>query len=150
MDFLHCAADNWFTFLQSAGIIGSLLFAGIGLHSEARTRRVANLLTVTSNHREVWTELYRRPELRRVLEVKVDLQSKPVSIEEEIFVVLVILHVASVFEALKGDLLIAQEGFRRDVWWIFSRPIPRAVWERIKVLQNDDFAAFVEQCLNWK
>jgi hypothetical protein len=39
---------------------------------------------------------------------------------------------------------------RRDVAQFFSLPIPRAVWEKTKVTQNDDFVAFVESCLNWK
>jgi hypothetical protein len=32
----------------------------------------------------------------------------------------------------------------------FALPITREVWEKIKVLQNDEFVAFVEYCLNWK
>jgi hypothetical protein len=31
-----------------------------------------------------------------------------------------------------------------------SLPIPRAIWEKVKVVQNDDFVAFVESCRNWK
>ncbi len=63
---------------------------------------------------------------------------------------LVVLQISSVFEALKTGLVIKQEGLRRDVWWFISLPIPKAVWEKGTVLQNDDFAAYVEACRNWK
>jgi len=42
------------------------------------------------------------------------------------------------------------EGIRRDVWELFSLPIPKAVWEKAKDLHDADLVAFVEQCRNWK
>lgn len=141
--------DNWFVLLSAAGIAGGLLFNGVSLRTDARTRRVANLLTITANHRDVWTQLYKRPELRRVLETT-DLRRQPVTREEELFVNLVVQHLNSVFYAMKDELLVPQEGLRRDVWWFFSHPIPSAVWNRLRVLQNEDFAAYVEACRNWK
>ena len=109
-----------------------------------------NLLSITSNHRELWTELFRRPELRRVLDPAPDLECRPITVNEQLFVILLALHVSSVYEALKEDLLISQEGLRRDIWWIFSRPIPQIVWREIKVMHNDDFVDFLESCLNWQ
>jgi hypothetical protein len=50
------------------------------------------------------------------------------------------------FHAMRDELTIKPEGLRRDVWWFFSLPIPRAVWEKFKVLQNDKFAFYVEDC----
>jgi hypothetical protein len=52
-----------------------------------------------------------------------------------------------VFEALKDDLLIRQDGLRRDVGLFFSLPVPKAVWAKTKLLQNQDFAAFIESSL---
>ena len=75
---------------------------------------------------------------------------KPITREEEIFVNTVVLHISSVFYATRDDLIIKQEGLRRDVSWFFSFPIPIAVWQKSKVVQNDDFVRFIEQCRNWK
>jgi hypothetical protein len=142
--------ENWVLALNSAGVIGGLFFTASSFHSEARTRRIANLLTITRNHREIWADFYRHPELARVLDASADIAKLPVTHEEEIFVNLVILHLNSVFYALKDELVTNQEGLRRDVWSFFSLPIPLTVWQRVKVLQNDSFVAFVEKCRNWK
>ncbi len=150
MEGLHWIAANWVTALNAVGVIGGLFFTASSFRSDAKTRRVANLLTITRNHRDIWADFYRRPELARVLDSAADVGKRPVAREEEIFVNLVILHLSSVFHALKDELVINQEGLRRDVWWFFSLPIPQSVWERAKVLQNDAFVAFVEKCRNWK
>lgn len=141
---------NWFDLFQSAGIIGGLLFTGWSLLSETKTRRVNNLLAITKGHRDIWTEFYQRPEVKRVLADRADLGRDEITREEEIFVNLVILHLNCVFYARKTGLMFKLEGLRRDVGWFFSLPIPKAVWEKTKVLQNDKFVAFVESCRNWK
>src|SRR5260221_13307070 len=68
MGFLNWASDNWFILLQSLGIIGGLLFTAASLRLDEKTRRVGNLMAITKNHREIWTALYDRPELSRVLD----------------------------------------------------------------------------------
>ena len=138
---------NWFDILQSLGIVGGLLFTASSLRSETKTRRVNNLLAITKGHRDVWTEFYRRPELKRVLSDRADLGQDEITREEEIFVNFVILHLNCVFYARKTGLVFKLEGLRRDVGWFFSLPIPRAVWTKTKLLQNDDFVSFVEVCL---
>ena len=81
MGFLQWAAQNWFTVLQSAGIIGSLLFTAASLRLDAKARHVGNLMAITKNHREIWGELYQRPELARVIDAGADLEQKPMSDE---------------------------------------------------------------------
>ena len=150
MGGLRWIADNWVTALNAAGVVGGLFFTACSLHSEAKTRRVANLLTITKNHRNIWADFYRNPGLARVLDTAADVTRKPITREEEIFVNLVILHTNSVFYATKDELVVKLEGLRRDVWWFLSLPIPLAAWERAKLVQNDAFVVFVESCLNWK
>lgn len=150
MGILRWLVENWFTLLNSIGIVGGLFFTAFSLHSETKTRRVANLLTLTQNHREIWKEFYRRPNLARVLEPNPNLTRQPVTRDEEIFVILVIQHLNSVYQTMHHQLAITPDGLRRDVWQFFDLPIPRAVWERIKVLQDDAFVRFVEGCVNWK
>lgn len=140
MGILHWLFHNWHSILGDIGIVGALIFTGVEMRSEAKTRRVANLLTVTNNHRELWSATFDHPELlERVRDANASLANRGVTEPEEIFVVGVILHLASVFVAQKDNLIVKEDGLRRDVWDFFSRPIPAAVWEKMKVLYNDDF-----------
>jgi hypothetical protein len=143
-------ADNSFNLLSAGGIIGGLLFSGHALRSETKTRRVANLLTITANHREIWKEFAHNPALARVLDAAASPSKLPITNVEAIFVNMVIFHISGAYYAMRDELVINMEGLRRDVSDFFSLPIPRAIWERNKVTQNDDFVAFVESCRNWK
>jgi len=140
-------SQNWFNLFSSFGIIGGLWFTAVSLRSETKTRRVANLLTITANHREVWKEIFNRPELSRVIDPSADLAKQPVTPAEEFFVGMILSNTSSVYETLKDELVIKQDGLRRDVKSFFSLPVPRAVWIKTKLLQNQDFAAFIESAL---
>lgn len=140
-------AENWFDLLSAVGIIASLLFTGVSLHSETKTRRVANLLTITGNYCAIWKEFLNQPGLARVLDPAADLVSKPVTPEEARFVIMVIHHTNTTYYAMHDELLLKPEGLRRDVAQFFSLPIPKAVWTTTKLLQNRDFAAFIDSSL---
>lgn len=146
-DMAQWLAENWFNLFSSLGIIGGLWFTAVSLHSETKTRRIANLLTITANYREVWKEFFRSPELARVIDSSADVAKQPVTPAEEFFVSMIISHISSVYEALKDELVTKQEGLRRDVKSFFSLPVPKAVWNNTKLLQNQDFAAFIESSL---
>jgi hypothetical protein len=60
-DMAQWLAENWFNLFSSAGIMGGLWFTAVSLRSETKTRRVANLLTITANYREVWKEFFHSP-----------------------------------------------------------------------------------------
>ncbi len=89
---LHWLAGNWVTALNAVGVVGGLFFTTASFRSKAKTRRIANLLTITKNHRDIWADFYRSPDLVRVLDTTADVAKLPVSREEEIFVNLVIPH----------------------------------------------------------
>jgi hypothetical protein len=95
----------------------------------------------------VWKEIFLRPDLSRVLDDSADVAKQPVTPAERFFVNMVISNTSSMYEALKDELVTKQEGLRRDVKWFFSLPIPKAVWIKTKLLQNQDFAAFIESSL---
>lgn len=143
-------ATNSFNILSAVGIIGGLWFTAISFRSEARTRRVANLINITGGHRDVWKLYFNSPELARIFDSKADVIRQPVTQKEEIFVNMVVAHINTVFYAIQNELVIKNEGLRRDVAEFLSLPIPKVVWDKIKVVQNDDFAAYVESCRNWK
>ncbi len=150
MEIGDWVAANLFNLLSAVGVIGSLWFTAISLRSETKTRRVANLLTITASHREIWSEFLKNEKLARVRDANANILKQPVTDAERVFVTFVILHMSSVFHAMSDQLVVKVEGFRRDIAQFFSLPVPRDVWEKSKVLQNDDFVAFVESCRNWK
>ena len=146
MGGLNWLADNWIVILNATGVVGELFFTAVSIRAETRTRRIANLLTITANHRDIWSELYDRPGLARVLDPFVNVIKRPVRQDEEIFVIFIILHVYSVYQAMKDGLFVRLEGLSKDIGWLFSLPIPKAIWEKMKALQNEDFVRFVEEC----
>ncbi len=138
---------HWLDFLQSLGIVGGLLFTAISLRTDSKIQRVANLLSFTKQHREIWTRVHEKPELSRVLETRLNLEKEPITKDEELFVTFVVLHLSVFQEAMKQGLLISPEGLQRDVKNFFSLPIPLAVWEKMKPLQDQDFIKFVESAM---
>jgi hypothetical protein len=141
--------QNGFNLFSAIGIIASLWFTAISLRSETKTRRIANLLTITANHREIWKEFLNNPKLARVRDAAADTAKQPVTDAERVFVTMIILHISSVYYAMKDELVIKLEGLRRDVAQFLSLPIPKAIWEKMKVFQNDALVRFIEECRNW-
>ena len=135
--------------LNAVGVVGSLLFTAFALREETKTRRVTNLLTLTQNHREIWSLLLRSPALYRVLDSRVDPLKQPATREEE---------PRQLFDPTseRGASRHARpavwrpEGMYQDVAEFFSPPIPQAVWEKLKPMQDADFVAFVVKCRKWK
>jgi hypothetical protein len=142
--------DNWFNLLQGLGIFGGLIFTAVSLRQDAKSRRVANLMAITQNHREIWSEIYQRPGLARVIDPSSSAEREPLSREEDLFIRFLILHLNSVYHALKEGLLIDLAGLRKDVRWFFSLPLPMAVWAKLQPVQDPDFVRFVQECLTMK
>jgi hypothetical protein len=140
-------AHNWFVLLQSAGIVGGLLFTAFSLRAETKAKRLACLIALTEQHRDIWKQLYARPALARVLDATADLGRAPLTTEEERFVILLILHLLSAYQAMMQDLVFTLGAVQQDVREFFSLPLPQAVWETVRPFQNRKFAAFVEACL---
>ena len=146
--------ENWVNIVTVVSSIGGLWFAAFSIHKDAKARRdeakarqVANLLAITANHRELWKVPLLYPTLARVLDPAADVAEQPITPAERFFMSMAISHTSSTYEALQDELLTKQDGLRRDVRQFFSLPIPNAVWSKTKLLQNQDFAAFIESAL---
>jgi hypothetical protein len=137
---------NWFGLAQTAALAGGLFLIGIALLLEARARRVANLIQLTQQHRDLWERMYSQPELARILDPGVNLSKMGVTAEEEMFVVFIILHLSSTYYGIRSGFFQKPHGLRKDIERFFSLPIPRAVWEKVKALQDAPFVKFVERC----
>jgi hypothetical protein len=145
MILISWLAQHWFDLLQTIGIVGGLFFTGWSLHLDTQTQRAANLLTLTSQHRDIWKILYSEPQLARVLEVNLDLAKYPVTDDEARFVGFLILHLNASYQAIKAGVLMKAEGLASDIQGFFALPIPKTVWEKLRKFYDADFVAFVDE-----
>lgn len=141
---LHWVREHGFDLLGSVGIIASLGFTTLSFRKEESSRRIGNLLTLTAAHRDIWSQLFNRPDLARILEPNPDLIKKPVTDEEDLFVTFLLLHLNATWQAMEEGVFRTRQAVTRDIRWFFSRPIPRSVWEKSKEFQDEDFVRFVE------
>jgi hypothetical protein len=148
MEFWTWTAQSWFDFFSVVGIVGGLYYNAAASRKETKSRQVATELDLAKNHQRLWQDYYHQPTLYRVLEAAVDVKKQPVKPKEAEFVNLVVQHLYVAFRAMQNGLIPRPKALRREVWDFFSLPVPRTVWELVKVVQDDDFAAFVESCLN--
>ena len=135
---------HWFELLQTASILVGFFATAHSIRADTKERKIENLFALTESHRELWTRLYERPELVRVLNDAVDLQLSPVSAEEELFVHLLILHLRAWFKARHAGMEFDDDAVAADIGQFFSHPIPRAVWKNSREFQDHDFVEFVE------
>ena len=148
MEFLQWTGENWFNLIQTAAIVAGLVFTALSLRLDEKTRRISNLLEITQGHREIWTALYERPELSRLLDHAADVARTPVTAEEEVFVGLLILHLNSAFHAMKAGVFTTPDGLRRDIKEFFSLPAIKSIWRKMRFFQDAEFIRFVEANIN--
>jgi hypothetical protein len=146
MAFADWIGHNWFALVQTGALAGGFLLTCTAILLDARARRVANLIQLTQQHRDLWERMYLEPDLSRILDPAPDLTKNPVTSEEEVFVIFLILHLSSSYSAMRSGFFQKPHGLRKDIERFFSLPIPRAVWNKVKVLQDVAFANFVECC----
>jgi hypothetical protein len=139
--------DNWFTLLQSIGIVSGLIFTGLASRRETKARTVTDLLALTAQHRELWSELHRRPDLFRLIKKDVDLVAEPISAAEHEYLNTVFVHFHTGWLLSRQGVLATEEALAADVKDFFALPIPRHVWNETKHTRDTGFRNFVEQSL---
>ena len=147
MGILGWLAAHWLDLLQAASIVVGFFTVAHTIRQNTRERKIGNLFALTTAHREIWSQLYERKELSRVLAVSVNLRQQPTTVEEELFVHTLILHLRTAFKARTLGMQFDDDGVAADIRQFFNRSIPRDVWERSKVFQDKNFVAFVEGCI---
>ena len=147
MEILGWLAGHWFDILQTASILAGFFTAAYTFRMNTRERKIGNLFALTTAHRDIWSRLHKQKELSRVLSPSVNLRREPVTLEEELFVHILILHVRTAFKARELGMQFDDDAVAADIRQFFSRPIPHAVWERSKVFQDREFVEFVEHSI---
>lgn len=147
MEIPGWVVGHWFDILQTASILGGFFTTAYTIGTNTKERKIANLFSLTSAHREIWSRLHDQQELARVLSPSVNLAKDPVTLEEELFLHTLILHVRTAFKARELGMQFDDDAVAADIRQFFNRPIPRTVWERSKVFQDRQFVNFVERCI---
>jgi len=136
-------AQHWLELFQPVNSVG-LLFTAYTIHKDAKVRQVSNHLAIVHEHREIWNKAHEHPELFRILQHDVDLDQQPISNEERIFVRDLVLHLDSVYRAMKAGMTVNLEGAQNDIKAFFSKPITKSVWAQLKPFQDTSFVRFVD------
>jgi hypothetical protein len=148
-------STHWLTTITAAGVVGSLLFTGINtlftaayFHADAKHRHVSNLIALDERHRAFWSEVKQRPELQRILSKTVDLEARPLTLEEDVSMWQIIQQFESGWEVFSIMNRRKLECLARDAAAIFSLPLPRFVWEKEKQYHQPEFVRFVLRALD--
>lgn len=147
MGILGWIGAHGFDFLQTASILVGFFTAAYTIRTDTKERKIGNLFSLTNAHREIWSRLYERKELSRVLSESVNLRREPVTAEEELFVHTLILHLRTAFKARELGMQFDDDAVAADIRQFLNRPIPRFVWDCSKVFQDSDFVKFVDGCI---
>src|ERR1043165_7138738 len=116
---MNWLSQNWFNLAQTLGIILSVLFSGYAYWLAVRGQRVTNTFQMMQFHREIWKSLFEYPELSRVLKDDAEVEKKPITDSERLFVTLLILHLSSVYSATKHKAIEPVEGLELDIHRFF-------------------------------
>jgi hypothetical protein len=146
MPGMEWLAEHWFEAMEAVGVVAALLYHAHVMSWDERSTRVTNLIALTREHRELWTEISRRADLARLSGADADLRQRPVTDDEALFVALLIQHLHATYQAMRQGVFVEVDGLRADVRAFLALPIPAALWPALRPLQNKDFAAFVESC----
>jgi hypothetical protein len=139
--------EHWFDLLQTVSIVAGFVFTAHTIRKDSEARKIANMIALSQQHQAIWKELYERPELSRIIDERVALDTKQLSHEERLFVTSLILHLSVVYRAMKAKMFVTVDGMKEDVKEFFSLPIPKAVWEKIKSSQETGFVTFVDEAM---
>jgi hypothetical protein len=140
--------EHWFSLAQTLGIVASFAIASRSLALDSRSRRAELHFMMTASHREIWEHYVNNPSLASTLDPSRKISGHPPKPAEERFVLLVLLHSATVFHAVELHALRQWPGWKADVKAFFSLPVPRAVAERFLEFQEPGFRRFLSDLLD--
>ena len=72
MGILGWLGTRWFDLLQTTSILVGLFATLYTIRADTKERRIQNQFTLTAAHREIWSKLYDKPGLVRILREDAD------------------------------------------------------------------------------
>jgi len=153
-DSLSWIKGEWFSVVQTVGIIGGLLFTGITCQQQAKAQKeqakaqdTQNLIAFADRHRSLWSEVYQKPELQRIFRCSVDLVATPPTVAEEEYLNVVFAHYETGWQIAENSYPRYLEPLILDVAKFFSFPIPSAVWQKTERSRDQQFVEFVKKAM---
>lgn len=138
---------DWFNLLQTVALLFGLCATTSTLRQETRSRKLSSILSLTANHREIWMALINNSKLGRVLDQEADLTVAPPTMEEEVFVQMLILQIRSAIIARKLGIGVADENIEADIADLFRLQIPRAVWKATRKYHGKDVQLIIDEAI---
>lgn len=136
--------ERWKDIFEVGGTTAALLFTGVALHIDARTRRAQTLIEITKQHRELWMYFDERPGLARLFEKGRDMGAHPLADEEVRFANFLFLHLQASYGAKRAGIHALPEHVADDWREIFAHPAISLAWDRVKHLHDRRFVELVE------
>lgn len=129
---------------QSLGIAAGLMFNALALRRDIQARRTGDQILLTEQHRELWSEVHRRPELGRIFNPTADLAVVPLTSTEEQFLRLVFVHFHTGWLLARENSLLTLDVLARDAGDFFRLPVPCAAWQRLRGAMEPSFVRFID------
>lgn len=145
---MDAGAPGWFVWLQSAGIIGSLLLAAYATLRDVRTRKVTNYLQLIAYHRDVWRMTMELDGLSRIRQSEVSASDAPITDKESQFLSFLFLHITCSYELRRSNSLAVIEKLEYDIADLMKFPLVRQFWVKNQRFYNSDFVEFVDWCVD--
>ncbi len=139
--------QHWFDLVQTLGIIASIAFTAASVRRDRRGRRMTDHLALVAQHRELWADVNRREDLRRILMREVDLVKRPISLVEEDYLSLVLVHYTAGWHMARQGGLVDLKVLATDAAGFFSLPIPKYVFETTVPQLDPSFVAFIRDSI---
>jgi hypothetical protein len=114
MEWLGWLKGGWFDLLQTVSIVTGLFVTAHTIREDTKERRIQNMLKITAAHREIWSLVFIRPELARILRTDIDLAESGVTVEEELLVQFLILHLNASFKTRQNRMEFDDDGLAED------------------------------------
>lgn len=140
---------EWFTLLQSGGIIASFLISAYTAWTQTRSRKVSNYIELVKGHREVWKLQWENKDLAEVLSLSRDV-NEALTPKEKRFLIFLFLHITCSYELLDSSNVINLDEMRRDIKELFLSPSVIVFWATNRKFFNSDFCDFVDEIIEWR
>jgi hypothetical protein len=140
------ADSDWFTLVQTVGIIASLLFTAYELRRNRASCIAANEIKLIELHRDLWRMTIDQPSLMRPFGHDLKPDELKLSIAESRFVNLLFLHISGAFRLTEAGEVRRTGDFRGDLKELLARPAIRNFWEANQRYHDARFVAFVNSC----
>ena len=136
--------------IQSIAICCTLIVTLFFSIRSAKLSKIENSLRINESHRDLWLAGLSSGKIERIYKDDVDLQNEPITDYEHRFVALLLLHASNSFRAMNSGACVKIEGLNKDLKHFLSKPIPRAVWNKVNIYHDKHFAEHVRKLLEDK